>query len=95
MYIPERRLPHLRKWIPRFGILAQAEGGVMSLDLKVGDTVRFAHQTDGPIHRVAALPSINGIRMVELDDMPGQFGDHLFLHAYDRSNRSPRRSTLT
>lgn len=62
----------------------------MSSRLKVGDMVRFAHQADGPIHRVAALPSINGIRMVELDDMPGQFGDHLFLLADDRVARVAR-----
>ena len=40
--------------------------------------VRFAHQPNGPVHRVQ---SINWNGMVTLHDMVGQFAPHLFIIA--------------
>ena len=43
-----------------------------------GKPVCFAHQPDGPTHRVQ---SVNFIGMVTLDDMTGEFAPHLFVEA--------------
>lgn len=44
----------------------------------LGKDICFAHQPDGPVHRIQ---SINFIGMVELHDMVGDFGPHLFVLA--------------
>ena len=45
----------------------------------VGQLVRFAHQRDGgPVHRVSYVAPDG---MIELEDMVGFFGPHLFVAA--------------
>jgi hypothetical protein len=43
-----------------------------------GTLVRFAHQSDGPVHRVSAVDPDG---MVSLHDMVGWFAPHLFVVA--------------
>ena len=51
----------------------------MAISLIVaGRPIRFAHQPDGPTHRIQA---VNWIGMVTLDDLPGEFAPHLFVAA--------------
>ncbi len=47
----------------------------------LGEDVRFAHEPDGPIHRVLA---VNANGMVTLCDMSGEFAPHLFVMAGER-----------
>jgi len=43
-----------------------------------GNRVCFAHQPDGPAHRILA---VNFIGMITLDDMVGEFAPHIFVKA--------------
>jgi hypothetical protein len=59
----------------------------------IGDRVRFAHEhPSGPVHVVSAISHAGAHDpMVELRDMAGQFGSHLFIAAdYPRDSIVPR-----
>jgi hypothetical protein len=60
----------------------------------IGDRVRFAHeQPDGPIHVVTGILHSRGQPMVEIEDLPGQFGAHLFIAAnYPADSIVPRKA---
>jgi Siphovirus Gp157 len=56
------------------------EALVAGQQIKTGDVVRFAHQTEeGPDHAVAAIAPDG---MVALDDMAGLFAPHCFVKPY-------------
>jgi len=61
---------------------------------RVGDRVRFRHQhPNGPVHVVTAISNVLEHPMVELQDMPGQFGAHVFIAAdYPADSIVPRRT---
>jgi hypothetical protein len=61
--------------------LRQKEDGLML----IGRDICFAHQPDGPSHRVQ---SVNWNGMVTLHDMAGEFAPHLFVLASTSSTAS-------
>jgi hypothetical protein len=65
---------------------------------RIGDRVRFAHEhPKGPVHVVSAVSHVLGETfagdpMVELRDMAGEFGSHLFIAAgYEPNSIVPGR----